>query len=166
MDDMLFERRSIRKYVKDSHVTTEQLDYILHAAMLSPSANNRQPWEFLVADDKELLDKIAAIHPYAKMLPSAGCGIIVLGKNDVAPGFWPVDCAAATTTILYAATSLGLGSCWCGLYPREERMEPVSSLLSLPENLKPFSLIVLGVPDEKKAVPLRYDPKRIHRNGL
>jgi F420 biosynthesis protein FbiB-like protein len=56
--DQIINRRSIRKYTSQS-VEKELIDEILGAAILAPSAKNRQPWKFIVYSDsskKELLD--------------------------------------------------------------------------------------------------------------
>lgn len=46
------ERRSIRKYT-DQSVSCEQIEAIVEAARLAPSAKNRQPWKYLVYTGKE-----------------------------------------------------------------------------------------------------------------
>ena len=56
-------RRSIRKF-KNEKVTDEQVKALLEAAMVSPSACNSRPWEFIVVRDRTKLDKIREIHPY------------------------------------------------------------------------------------------------------
>ena len=53
--DLILSRRSIRAYT-DEPVTEEQIEQLLRAAMSAPSANNEQPWQFVVIDDRELLD--------------------------------------------------------------------------------------------------------------
>lgn len=68
--EALFTRRSIRKYTAEP-VSREDVRTMLKAAMLSPSAGNRQPWHFVVVDDRATLDRIAAEHPYAKMAADA-----------------------------------------------------------------------------------------------
>jgi len=47
MSELIETRRSIRKFKADKHVTREQLDRLLEAAMLAPSACNTRPWEFI-----------------------------------------------------------------------------------------------------------------------
>ena len=54
------------------------------------------------------------------------------------------DCSAAIENLLLAAHVLGLGTCWLGIHPREERMKTVSSLLGLPGNVIPVSAIAVG----------------------
>nr|WP_239679672.1 nitroreductase family protein [Brachyspira hyodysenteriae] len=78
-EDILFTRRSIRKYIKGKQVEDEKIEYMLRAAMYAPSANNRRNWEFIVVKNRETLDKIMNSHPYAKMLDTATLAIVVCG---------------------------------------------------------------------------------------
>ncbi len=80
-------------------------------------------------------------------------------------GYWIQDCAAATQNILLAAEALGLGACWLGLHPREERKEAISRLLNLPVSISPLSLIAIGKKGETKPPAKRYLESHIHKNG-
>lgn len=159
-------RRSIRRY-RPSPVPEPVIEELLRAAMHAPSARNEQPWHFIVVDDRELLDQIRNSHPYASMLSEAPLAIIVCGDNslELSPGYWPVDCAAATQNLLLAAHARGLGSVWLGVYPRTERMEKIRDLFHLPQEVQPFAVIALGEPAENKPTPDRYKPERVKRNG-
>lgn len=164
--DAVFKRRSIRKYT-DQPVKGEVVEHLLKAAMAAPSANNQQPWEFIVIDDRKLLDKIPDIHPYAKMALQAQVAIVVCGdlNREKSKGHWSQDCAAATENILVEVAALGLGAVWCGIYPREERQEEFRKLFAIPESVIPFAVIPIGHPAEHKDPSERYDPIRVHRNG-
>jgi len=56
--DAIKGRTSIRRF-KQSPVPDEDIRKILDAGRLAPSANNTQPWSFLVIKDKEILRKMA-----------------------------------------------------------------------------------------------------------
>lgn len=159
-------RRSIRKYI-GKEIPEEIITKLLEAGMYAPSARNTQPWHFVVINQKEILDRIPHIHPYADMCYDAPLAILVCGDLDIEKleGYIALNCAAATQNILLAAYDLGLGSVWLGVYPRKERMEPLSKLLKLPKNILPISLIVLGYPYEQIAKPERFKPERIHFNA-
>jgi len=147
-------RRSIRKYVPGGEVTQEQIDAMLEAAMMAPSACNTRPWEFIVVRKREVLDRITELHPYTKMLKTASVAIIICAlpevQADISEGYFPQDCGAATQNILLEAVEQGLGACWCGVYPREPRMAEMRQILgeSGIEKLTPFCVIAIGVPDE------------------
>ncbi|MDR0316795.1 MAG: nitroreductase family protein [Treponema sp.] len=149
--NVLFEkRRSIRKYQSDKPVTKEQLNRLLEAAMLAPSACNSRPWEFIAVTRRETLDEIVRVHPYAMMCQTAAAAIIVVAVPQTGDpvGYFPQDCGAATQNILLEAASMGLGTCWCGVYPREQRIISIRQLFNIPEPKIPFNVIAIGTPDE------------------
>lgn len=150
MNELIKNRRSIRKYDTGKSVSKEQLNQLLEAAMCAPSACNARPWEFIVITKREVLDEIARIHPNAKMCAAAAAAIVVVAvpQTGRAEGYFPQDCGAATQNILLEACSLGLGACWCGVYPKEDRLASLSKLLNIHEPKVPFNVIAVGVPDE------------------
>jgi nitroreductase len=151
MIEVIENRRSIRKFKPDIPVTREQLDRMLGAAMLSPSACNSRPWEFIAVTKREVLDEIAGIHQYAQMCKTATAAIIMVVKpqtEEIPQGYYPQDCGAATENILLEAVALGLGACWCGVYPREELIASFRKLFNIQEPKVPFNVIAIGTPDE------------------
>jgi nitroreductase len=156
VSEAIHARRSIRKY-KKAELTQEQIDALLEAAMLAPSANNSRPWEFLVVKSREYIDKILKIHPYAGMLKEASLAIVVCGRVET--DFFPQDCGAAVENILLRAVELGLGTCWCGVYPEEKRMRDMRDALGIKSI--PFCVIAVGVPGESPAPRGSYDRKRV-----
>lgn len=163
--DTIYDRRSVRKYI-DKDVNPDLVDEILRAAMFAPSGCNKQPWHFVVFNDKELIKEIKAMHPYASALASAPVCIMVCGdtEKEMATGFYQVDCSAAIENMLLAAKAIGLDTCWMGIYPWEETMAEFSNRFNLPQNIKPFALISLGYSDTKQERPKRYDSSKIHYN--
>jgi nitroreductase len=163
----IFERRSIRKYTGEV-IPRETIEKILSAGMAAPSASNERPWQFIVLDDRSLLNGIAKIHPYAQMLKEASHAVVVCGDmrcKKFEEDFWAQDCAAAAENMLLMVQELGLGAVWLGVYPVLERVAGIRELLDLPENIVPFAVISLGYPAEKKDAPDRFDEKRVHWNG-
>lgn len=155
-------RRSIRKYTGEP-VTRDQIETLLRSAMQAPSARNLQPWEFTVITCRDTLAGIPRVHPYASMVPSAGAAVLVAGNSAVQPepGYLAQDCSAAVMNILLEAANIGLGAVWLGVYPREERIQGIRELLSLPADILPIALVSIGVPGEEKTFQDRYDPSRI-----
>ncbi|NLV91675.1 MAG: nitroreductase family protein [Firmicutes bacterium] len=163
--EFILTRRSIRKYTAEP-VAPEDVEDLLRAAMSAPSARNEQPWHFIVITEQEVKEALMEMHPYAKMLVEAPVAILVCGDKtlETSPGYWMIDCSAATQNILLAAHSKGLGAVWLGVYPRQERMEPFAKLMGLPEHVIPFSLVALGHPAEEKPPADRFNPERIRYN--
>ncbi len=163
--ETILTRRSIRKFL-DRKVSVEDVQTLLRAGMFAPSANNEQPWRFVVIDERDLLDKIPEFHPWSKMLLEAPLAILVCAFVPVGKKFdmWVQDCSAATQNILLAAHHLGLGGVWLAVHPREERITGARALCGLPDEIYPFSIIALGYPAEHPQAVDRFDPDKVHYN--
>jgi len=161
--EAIFTRRSIRQFTGRT-ISEEDLKTVIKAGFCAPSAHNKQPWHFVIVRDKAALENISKVHPYAKMLPQAGCGIIVCGdKNkEGMAGFLIEDCSAAMQNMLLAAHGLGLGAVWCGLYPVTQLTKPVGELVNLPPEMVPVGMVVIGYKAEEKENMDRYDDSKVH----
>ena len=160
--DIILSRRSIRRYT-DERVSDADMIRLLEAGMAAPSSRNLKPWHFVTTTSRETLDKLAEAHPHGKMLFEATAAIAVCGQLDISPDYWIQDCSAATENILVAAAALGLGSCWLGCHPREERIEAIGAVLGIPADIGILSLIAIGHPAEEKESRTQYDESRVHR---
>jgi nitroreductase len=163
--EAIYKRRSIRRY-QYKPVSKDLIRQILKAGMNAPSAGNEQPWQFLVIDDRVLLNKIPEYHPHSKMLYEAPVAIVVCADltSIKYQEYWPQDCAAATQNILLAIADLDLGGVWLGVYPREGRGKKLQELFQMPENIIPFSIIALGYPAEQKPPNDIFEPQRVKHN--
>lgn len=161
----IMSRRSIRKYSMDP-IDKEVIGAILDAADAAPCARGLRSWHFIVIDDRSILDRVPDFHPYSQMILKAPLAILVCGDTSVEPneGYWVQNCSAATENILLAATSMDIGSVWLGIYPRDQRMNDIRELIQVPENIIPFSLVVLGKPLELKEPHGKYNRSRAHWN--
>jgi nitroreductase len=135
--------------------------------MASPSANNTQPWFFIVVDDRALLDEMTKIHPYAGMLKTASFAVVpcVIGRVAESNPFYPQDMGACVENMLLAAVECGLGSCWCGIHPRHELERKFVSLFNIPDRMFPFCVVAFGFPADATSPSDRYDASRVHRNS-
>ncbi|MDR2488509.1 MAG: nitroreductase family protein [Desulfovibrio sp.] len=161
----LHTRRSIRNYT-DQAVPEQAILTLLEAAMIAPSAGNAQPWQYIIVDDPTVLRQVPVINPYAGMAPNAPVSIVVCGDLNAEKykGFWVQDCSAAIQNMLLAATALGLGTVWTGIYPVEERVLAFQRLLQLPESIIPLALIVIGHPAASSERKSRFDATKVHHN--
>jgi nitroreductase len=91
----LFSRRSVREFT-GGPVADADVKALLEAGMAAPSASNRRPSHFITVTGRPALDRLAEIHPYAKMLATAGLCIAVCGDRTTSPDYWVQDCSAAT----------------------------------------------------------------------
>lgn len=166
--DNIATRTSIRDY-EARPVEKEKIEKMLRAAMAAPTAMNKQPWHFVVVDQRNVLDALAGANPYAKMLKKAPLAIVVCGNTDkmIEGGgrdFWIQDASAATENLLLAAHAMGLGAVWTGAYPSEERCISISKVLSLSDNLVPLNMIVVGYPAEHPQPKQKFKEENISYN--
>ena len=163
--DFIFARRSVRRY-QDRPIPEETLRDLLEAAMAAPSAVARDPWHFIVVQNRGKLLQLVDILPQGKMLRNAAAGIVVCGDieraHDGEESYMLQDCSAAVENLLLAATALGLGSCWLGVHPRVERMDGIRRLFALPDNIIPVAGISLGWPEKEPTARTRYDEGHVH----
>src|SRR5438552_14172156 len=73
--------RNVRQFRPDP-IPDDVLHDILDVARWSGSANNRQPWEFVVVRDPETLKKLGAVEGYAKHLSRAPLGIVIITAGE------------------------------------------------------------------------------------
>jgi nitroreductase len=163
--DAIFTRRSVRDFTHEP-VTEEDLFDLLKAGMQAPSAKDERPWHFIVIDDPEILHAIPAFHPYSKMLFDAPLAILVCSdrKLETKRASWLQDCSAATENILLAAHAKGLGAVWLGIFPDSDRVSGIQSLLAMPSDVRPVSLVAIGHPASRPDPEDRYDESRVHHN--
>lgn len=159
----IFSRTSIRSF-EDREVEREKIEQILKAAFASPTAKNQQPWEFFVVTNKEILQKLGKVSPYAAPAAKAPAAIVIAYKKDglPVPEKAQIDCAIATENIWLECEVLGLGGVMLGIAPEEERMENVAKAVNLPENLLAFTVFPFGYPKNKKPPKDRWDSAKVH----
>ena len=148
-------RFSCRSYLPDP-VPREDIEKILEAARLAPSACNKQPWRFAVITDGSLRARLLEEGSlpginmnWAKTAPV----ILVLGMkrslvtHKVAPlisnvDYSLIDLGIAGEHAVLEATELGYGTCWIGwIKPKDVR-----KIVGWPKEILPQALITLGKP--------------------
>lgn len=150
-------RQSDRKY-KSQAVEREKIIQCLEAARLAPSANNSQPWKFVVVDEPSLKDKVAGLaaglgmNKWAVQAPviiavvlegqgfMSSAGSFVKGKE-----FRLMDIGMAVEHFCLQAADLGLGTCIMGWFDEKS----VKTLLGVPRSRRIPLLISLGYPDNQ-----------------
>lgn len=159
-------RTSIRDYT-GKPVEKEKIDTLLRAAMAAPTAANKQPWQFIVINDKKLLKAISENFHTMRMAEKAPLAIVVCGDlNATLDGegaeYWVQDASAATENLLLAAHSMGLGAVWCGIYPQSDRVKMLKEMLNIPENIIPLNVIPIGYPAENPKPKDKWDTSKVH----
>ena len=162
----IFKRRSIRKYSK-GEIEDEKIDKMIRAAMQAPGSRmGKEPWEFIVVKNKNMIKKLSQMDNNSKMLNDASLAIVLLANMDYShfKKVWQQDMSAAATMLLLEASYLDLGAVWVNVAPHEHRMKYISELFNLSENIMPFNIISIGYPGEgqKNKFIDKYHPERVH----
>lgn len=139
-------RHSIRDYT-DQPVSREDLQKILEAGRIAPTAANRQPQKIYVLEGEKAVT--AARGTSFQHLFNAPVILLVCYDDTVS---WKatalgedydggeVDAAIVTTAMMMEATQLGLGTLWVRGFNAKE----VSTALDLPENIHPVCYLLVG----------------------
>jgi len=143
------DRRSVRSY-ENKDIPQEVLIKVLEAARLAPSANNRQPWKFVVvreAAKRKALAKAAKEQQFVAEAPVVIAAVALEPERTMTCGVptYAVDLAIAVDHMTLAAVQQGLGSCWIGAFYQED----VRKLLEIPDECKVAALLTLGYPRDQ-----------------
>lgn len=127
-------------------VEAEKIDYVIECARLAPSAVNRQPWFFVVAESSEARAALCKTYR-AEWLATAPVIIAVCADSNAAwtrpndgKSHADVDASIAAEHICLAAADCGLGSCWVCNFDAVA----AAKVLGLPEGVNPVVLIPIG----------------------
>jgi nitroreductase len=141
-------RRSARRFT-DRLLSPDQVEMILRAALMAPSSNHRNPWQFVVVEDKKMLAKLASCKENGSAFISGCVLAIVVSANFMESDTWVEDAAIAATYMQLQAEDLGLGSCWCQIHERNtddnlDAEQYVRNLLDMPYQLGVLCIIGFG----------------------
>ena len=151
-------RYACRKY-SDRKVETEKLNAILEAGRIAPTAANRQPQRVIVVESQEGLERLTRCTRDFK----APCALIVCADKSEA---WTrkydgkcvtdIDATIVTDHMMLEATAQGLNTLWiCMFKPEMVRQE-----FSLPDNIEPVNILLVGYGDEEPLSPERHATTR------
>jgi len=150
-------RRSVRRFA-DRPVEREKIELCLEAARRAPSADNLQPWRFVVFDDPERKAQLAdavfrGIYAVSRRLAAAPVLISLLIKENllvnkvggaVQGTQWQlVDAGIGGEHFVLAAAEQGLGTCWIGWYDGRALLRHLGLR---GKSYRPVALIALGFP--------------------
>jgi nitroreductase len=155
LQQLLQRRRSVRRYESRAVGDAEILS-LLEAARIAPSAENAQPWRFVVVKDPEALARLAracfsgifsptrfaAQAPVVIALCAERAGLVEAGKAIKDGAMYQLDCGIAGEHVVLRAAELGLGTCWIGWFDRRAARRA----LGVPFHVQVVALIALGYP--------------------
>ncbi len=178
--DVVMNQRACRRFDGGRPVPDVLVEQCLRAATHAPSAENRQPWVFVVVRDDELRRQVAGLTRQAwrqggrahseGRLPAAlledvhqgaesgmeGAPVLVVVCGDRDLGLettLPASVYPATQNLLLAAGALGLGSAMttlATLFP-----DALRTALGLPDHVLPMAVVPLGWPARPLGPPRR-----------
>ncbi len=141
--DLVEKRYSCKKY-SDKGISQEQLEAILNAGRLAPTAKNQQPQRVYVVQSEEGLAKIDELTPCRYGAKTVV--VVAFDKNNVFvyPGekrdSGVEDATIVATHMVLAAAELGVDSCWINFFDPDK----AAKVLGLPENEEVLMLLDLG----------------------
>lgn len=147
-------RRTIRKY-KDTLIPEEVKNKILEVALVSPSACNRRPYEYITVTNKENLEALSKSKASgAAMIEKSPLAIVVIGDKNLSD-VWAEDCSIAMTLMQLKAWELGVGSCWIQMKGRKDANgilseDIIRDIFEIPEQYGILAVLSFGYPDEEK----------------
>ncbi len=153
------QRRSIRRYL-DKPVEREKILVCIEAARLAPSAENVQPWRFLIIDDLDIKKTFArevfsGIYSFSRFAANAPVLILILARLDIIANrigkqiqnihFYLIDIGITGEHIVLQAEELGLGTCWIGWF----NIRKARKFFKISRKYKIVSIIALGYYEKK-----------------
>jgi nitroreductase len=166
--EVLRSRRAVRNF-SSQPVSQSVLEELIQAAVLAPSAMNRQPWAFAVSIDVTFIETMAAeaksfvLEHFPRSGPEAELRSMIENADyeifHHAPALILIfatsgaaqdaeDCCLAAQNLMLAARDKGIGSCWIGLARPWLSQPATMEKLNLPLNYRIVAPIILGYPAE------------------
>jgi len=144
----ILERHSVRSFTAKS-LDKDQVERIMEAGRLAPSAKNRQEWRFIVIQKKEIRQKImeaAFSQEYVGQAPVivAVCTTNIDYRMPNGQASYPIDLAFAASHIVLQAVHEGLGTCCITTFDEQE----VREILTVPFSMRVVLLILIGYADQ------------------
>ncbi len=150
-EDLIKKRRSVRKY-SDKKIDKKDLERILKAGLHSPTAKNRDCLHFIVVEEKNTLFELSKFKNHAaSFIKDCQAAVAVLTDKDVADITYSQDACIAATFLMFAATDLGIGSCFVNARSIEDgtgfnASKNIREILNIPEKYNVECVISLGYP--------------------
>ncbi len=155
-DKVIISRKSIRSF-QNKEIPEEVLNDIMEAARLSPSFQNRQCWQFVVVQNKNIIKDLALrsgmiskVNFFIKDAP-----VVIIACADPAKSgtmnkqnYYLVDTAIAFQQMMLSAWNYGIGSCWLAAFNEQK----VREILNIPPNIRVVALSPFGYPKEKETL--------------
>jgi nitroreductase len=156
--DAIRARRNVRTYRRDP-VPDSDLERIAEAGWRSPSASNRQPWDFVIVTDSDQLKELSTVWMGARHIASAPAAIALVAPvppDERRKLLDQYDLGQATMAMMIEATDLGIGTGHSAVgYPEKAR-----AILGVPDDHIVAYLLGIGYPADRPLTPIRKPGRR------
>ena len=145
--DALRARRNVRQF-SDRPVPDEVLDRMLDAGRRAPSANNWQPWDFVVVSDRNQLAELAKVWQGAGHVAGAAAAIAIVApqpQDERQSALLQYDLGQATYAIMVAGADLGVGTGHAAATDQEQ----ARSVLGFPDDRFLAYVLSVGYPADR-----------------
>jgi nitroreductase len=156
--DAIRARRNVRAY-EDRPIQPADLERILEAGWRSPSASNRQPWDFVVVTDRSQLQALTAVWVGARHLAGAAAAVVMTLRQPEEQRYVTIDqydLGQATMAMMLAATDVGVGSGHSAIGDQEA----CRRILGIPEDRICAYMLALGYPADRPLKPIARPNRR------
>lgn len=162
----MFKRRSTRKF-RDEDISKDDLDLILHSALLAPTSMNRKPCNFMVVERKETLKELSECKDVGAGLIAGANKVIVVIADSMVADTWIEDSSIALTYMHLMATELDIGSCWVQTHLRskdgKDSEEVVRDILKIDSHYRIVGMLALGYSDD---IPQAHDESDLDKSKI
>jgi nitroreductase len=110
--------RAIRDYA-DRPLARQDLDAILEAGRWTGSAKNRQDWAFIVIEDREQLERVAACGDFTDPIRNSAATVVIVAER----GGYEFDSGRVAQNMMLAAAAVGVASCPVTLHRQSDAEE-------------------------------------------
>jgi nitroreductase len=156
--DAIRARRNVRSY-QDRPIPAEDLHRILEAGWRSPSASNRQPWDFVMVTDRPQLQELTTVWMGARHLAGAAAAVVMTLRRPEEERYLTIDqydLGQATMAMTPAATDLGVGSGHSAIGDQEA----CRRILGIPQDRICAYMLALGYPADRPLKPIAHPDRR------
>jgi nitroreductase len=183
--EIIKSRRCVREY-KEDQIPDADIEFLIDCAGYAPSGLNMQPWGFLVIKNRDVIRRLSesckksmiplledlkqtseSAREYLAFLKKEGSDmfygapvLMIIFGNKRAPTA-AYDCAMAAQTMMLAAQSIGIGSCWIGAAQKALMDKKLLKELGAPEGYIIVAPLIFGYPKGKTETPERKKPEVI-----
>jgi len=152
-ESLITARRSTRKF-NDQLLSAEEVKKIIQAALLAPTSKNCKSYEFVVVEDKIMLQQLSVCkNSGSAFLAECTLAVVVLG-NQQTTDIWVEDAAIAATYMQLQAEDLNIGSCWCHIRNRllgdASSEQLIRDLLEIPDHFGVLCIIGFGYKNQER----------------